>query len=106
MDNLTKRFHGVPAGLYTGAMGLWNSIEQMPLARRLFVIYSPKPDDGAAIQGAQTQVQEGLEITVAVLDPISSRRFFGVPMARRGIQPVWLRITNHAQTPWAAFGEY
>jgi hypothetical protein len=80
-------------------MGLWNSIEQMPLTRRLFVTYSPKPDDSAAIQGAQTQVQEGLEITVAVLDPISSRQFFGVPMARRGIQPVWLRITNHSQTP-------
>src|SRR5262249_27895201 len=35
-----------------------------------------------------------LSVCVAVLDHRESERFFGVPLARRGIQPVWLQITN------------
>jgi hypothetical protein len=34
-------------------------------------------------------------VTVAVLDAVEAHRFFGVPLARRGIQPVHLRIANH-----------
>lgn len=36
---------------------------------------------------------------MAVLSGPASRRFFGVPMARRGIQPVWIRITNRSARP-------
>ena len=49
---------------------------------------------------AQSQTQDGIEVTVAVLDANESRAFFGVPMARRGVQPVWLRIVNHGATPY------
>jgi hypothetical protein len=37
---------------------------------------------------------------VAVLDDRESERFFGVPLARRGIQPVWLQISNRGAGPY------
>jgi hypothetical protein len=49
---------------------------------------------------AQSQSQDGLEVTVAALDASESRSFFGVRMARRGVQPVWLKIANHSATPY------
>jgi hypothetical protein len=77
-------------------MGLWSRIERWPGARRLTIVYSPAPDNSTFLEGAQTQQQEGLEVTVAVLDARQSRKFFGVPMSRRGIQPVWVRIVNRS----------
>jgi hypothetical protein len=38
-------------------------------------------------------------VTAAVLDARESSRRFGVPLARRGIQPVFLRITNRSERP-------
>lgn len=44
--------------------------------------------------------QEGdVEIKVAALSAHESSRFFGVPLARRGIQPVWLEISNRGDGP-------
>jgi hypothetical protein len=80
-------------------MSLWSKIQSSPPARWLTVVYSPSPNDRAFIDTAQTQQKEGLEVTVAVLDASQSRRYFGVPMARRGIQPIWLRIANQTDTP-------
>jgi len=78
---------------------LWSKLERLPLASRLTIVYSPKPDDRAFVESAQTQQQDGLEVSVAVLDARQSRRYFGVPMARRGMQPVWVRIANHSDAP-------
>jgi hypothetical protein len=45
--------------------------------------------------------QEGdLVVRVSVLGDQESERFFGVPLARRGIQPVWLHISNRGQSPY------
>ena len=52
------------------------------------------------MQRAQTQNVDGLEITVAALDARESHRFFGVPMGRRGIQPVWVRVVNRESNPY------
>jgi hypothetical protein len=40
------------------------------------------------------QRDDELAVEVAVLDDRESDRYFGVPLAHRGIQPVWLRIAN------------
>src|SRR4051812_28807953 len=80
-------------------MGLWTRIERWPLVKRLTIVYSPSPDDRAFLDAAQTQQQEGVEVAIAVLDARQSRRFFGVPMSRRGIQPVWVRIVNRSDAP-------
>jgi hypothetical protein len=45
---------------------------------------------------AQTQENSKALVTVAVLDAVEATRLFGVPLARRGIQPVHLRIVNRS----------
>ena len=52
------------------------------------------------MDAAVTQQRDNLEARVAVLDDAQSRKFFGVPMARRGIQPVWVHIVNRSDQPY------
>jgi hypothetical protein len=68
-------------------MGLLNS-------RWLGIAYAPNPDERAFLARAEVQRDEELAVKASVLDSRESHRFFGVPLARRGIQPVWLEITN------------
>lgn len=70
------------------------SLDTIPLVRRLFVPYAPCPSDRDFETSAQSKCEGEVTVTVAVLDSRASRKFFGVPLARRGIQPVWLRIRN------------
>ncbi len=58
-----------------------------------------RAEERAFLERAQQQSAGGIDVTVAVLDDRESHRFFGVRMARRGIQPVWLRIANGSQKP-------
>src|SRR5688572_9099915 len=76
------------------------AIDHVPILKRLLVPYTPLSDDRAFMARAQTQSQDGLEVTLAVLDATESRKFFGVPMARRGVQPVWVKIVNRSQFPF------
>ena len=77
-------------------MGLWDRLERRPLFRRLTIVYSPAPHDRSFVDAAQSQEQDGVQVSVAVLDARQSRSYFGVPMDRRGIQPVWIRIVNRS----------
>lgn len=56
--------------------------------------YSPQPGARAFMGRAQTQESEKAHVTVAVLDAAEATKYFGVPLSRRGIQPVYLRIVN------------
>ena len=47
----------------------------------------------------QTQHDGLAEVTVAVLEARESEQLFGVPLARRGLQPVYLRIVNRGPSP-------
>jgi hypothetical protein len=76
------------------------SVDSIPILRWLLVPYKPSPQANAYAARAQHQTQDDVEVTVAVLDAAESRQFFGVPMARRGIQPVWIRIVNHSSEPY------
>jgi hypothetical protein len=70
------------------------------LFRRLFTTpYAPEPTLRTFLERAQTQQRPAAEVTVAVLDAAESGRLFGVPLARRGLQPVFLRIANRGETP-------
>lgn len=66
--------------------------------RLLTTPYKPEPTLRSFAQRAQTQQNTSAEVTVAVLDAEESTRFFGVHLARRGIQPVHLRIENRSGT--------
>jgi LssY C-terminus len=68
-------------------------------SRLLRVPYSPRPGEDAFLQRAQVQRDGDIVVQVAVLDDREGERFFGVPLAHRGIQPVWLRITNNSTQP-------
>jgi len=70
------------------------------ILRWLVIPYSPCPDARGCLNAAITQQRHDLEVRVAVLDGAASRKFFGVPMARRGIQPVWVHVVNHSDRPY------
>jgi LssY-like putative type I secretion system component LssY len=74
-------------------MGLWKS-------RWLGIPYSPHPEERTHLDRAEVRKDEALVVRASVLANRESERFFGVPLARRGIQPVWLEITNHGGHPY------
>jgi hypothetical protein len=66
-------------------------------SRWLGVRYKPEPDGCAFMDRAQSQHDEKVSVSASVLDNQESEMFFGVPLGRRGIQPVWLRIKNNGE---------
>jgi hypothetical protein len=74
-------------------MALWNS-------RWLGVPYSPHPEERAYIDRAEIRKDDTVMVRASVLANRESERFFGVPLARRGIQAVWLEIANHDGQPY------
>jgi LssY C-terminus len=60
----------------------------------LGVPYEPDPESRGFLDRVVVQQDDEIEVKTAVLDDRESDRFFGVPLAHRGIQPVWLRINN------------
>ena len=66
------------------------------LWRLLTTPYTPETTLRTFASRAQTQENPKAHVTVAVLDAAEATRLFGVPLARRGIQPVYLRIVNRS----------
>jgi hypothetical protein len=53
---------------------------------------------------AQTQVQEGLTVTVAVPTQEEGKAIYGVDLSRKGMQPVWIEVKNEEDVPyWLLF---
>jgi len=48
---------------------------------------------------AQNQVENDLRVTAAVPGEAETERIFGLPLYKRGIQPVWLEIENRSALP-------
>jgi hypothetical protein len=67
--------------------------------RFLRVPYAPRPQEVSFLDRAKEQRDGDFVVRVAVPDDRESERYFGVPMARRGMQPVWLRISNGSSQP-------
>jgi hypothetical protein len=63
--------------------------------RLLRVLYIPRPEEQAFLARAEVQQDDEFVVSVAVPDDRESERFFGVPLARHGMQPVWLKIKNN-----------
>jgi hypothetical protein len=49
---------------------------------------------------AQSKHDEDVRVTVAVLSAEESKELFGVDLARKKIQPVWVRVENHDTSPY------
>lgn len=60
--------------------------------------YAPDATERGFLSRAETQTGPLAEVTAAVLDAKEAYRVFGVHMARRGVQPVYLKITNRGAT--------
>jgi hypothetical protein len=61
--------------------------------------YAPEPIDTIGfLARTQTQSEAGVRVRVAVPTAGEAERAFGLPLARRGIQPIWLEITNQRET--------
>src|SRR5262245_54596934 len=62
------------------------ALHRFPVLSWLTIVYRPEPEKCNFLDRAQTQTGGQLEVQAAVLDVVESRIYFGVPMARRGIQ--------------------
>ena len=69
------------------------------LKRLLTTRYVPDPTYNAFLSRAESQQDPRARVTVAVLDGTESERLFGVPLSRRGLQAMYLRIENTSQEP-------
>src|SRR4051794_26643583 len=69
------------------------------LERILTIVYTPQPEFRAFLERSQKQQTPLAEVTAAVLSAKESQQLFGVSLARRSIQPVFLRITNLHSAP-------
>jgi LssY C-terminus len=69
------------------------------LQRVFTTVYSPQPELRTFLTRGQTQETPLAQVTVAVLTAQEGRQLFGVPLARRSIQPVFLRIVNRHTAP-------
>jgi hypothetical protein len=68
--------------------------------RRVFTtVYQPRPELQTFLERSQSQETPVAQVTTAVLSAQESQLVFGVPLARRSIQPVFLRIVNRHTTP-------
>ena len=68
--------------------------------QHLFTIdYSPRPEQQSYLERSQTQETPLARVTAAVLSSKESREHFGVGLARKSIQPVYLKIENRGRTP-------
>ena len=70
------------------------------LLKRVFIAsYSPDAQTEAFLQRAQKQQNAFADVMAAVPDSKESSQIFGVSLTRRGIQPLYLRITNRSNVP-------
>ena len=68
--------------------------------QRLFATgYSPEPQLRTFLSRGHTQETSLAEVTVAVLSAQESRQLFGVSLASRSIQPVFLHVVNRHAAP-------
>jgi hypothetical protein len=62
--------------------------------------FSPKPIEEVPFKSrAQTQSRDGMTVTASVLSDDESEELFGVNLAGKDIQPVWLSIKNDNEIP-------
>jgi hypothetical protein len=64
--------------------------------------FNPRPmEEIPFLERTQTQEREGLRVTVAVPARDEAKRGFGVDLAKRNIQPVWIEVENRSEIPYA-----
>ena len=63
--------------------------------------YRPRTlTEATYLDRAQTQTDGGATVTVAVLSSRESKKVFGVSLAQKGMQAIWLKIKNAEDVPY------
>jgi hypothetical protein len=65
----------------------------------LAIDYSPHPEERSFLARGQTRREGQVEVTVAVPSDHESERVFGVRLASRALQAVWLELVNGGPDP-------
>jgi hypothetical protein len=64
--------------------------------------FNPHPLDEVPFrERAQTQYENNVRVTAAVLSAEESQAVFAVPLYKKGVQPIWLEIENNEKVPLA-----
>ena len=65
------------------------------------VSYSPQPiEEVPFLERAQVKEDDEVRITVAVPSAKESEQVFGIPLATKDIQPVWVKVQNNDDVPY------
>jgi hypothetical protein len=63
--------------------------------------FNPRPiEEVAFLERSQSKSDGKINITVAVVSRAESKELFGIDIAKKGIQPVWLEIENNDTVPY------
>jgi len=61
----------------------------------------PAPESGAGYRDRmRSRSDSGVNVSVSVLSATESEALYGVPLAKRGMQPVWVEIGNETDRPF------
>ena len=52
------------------------------------------------VERLQTLTKGGVRVSTSVLSASESQDLYGEPLAKKGIQPVWIEVENHDDTPY------
>jgi hypothetical protein len=52
------------------------------------------------VERLQTRTKGGVRVSTSVLSASESQTLYGEPLADKGIQPVWIEVENHDDTPY------
>ncbi|NIP45594.1 MAG: hypothetical protein GWO29_04010 [Gammaproteobacteria bacterium] len=81
------------------ANGLW--MAAILIASGCATGFSPAPVDDVPFKTrAETQAKQGLTVTVAVPTSEEANAIYGVDMASKNIQPIWVQIENGSERPY------
>ena len=87
----------------SGALQAVGSIANIVAATLLLAscsTYRPRPPADPPFRArAESQTHGAVTVTVAALGAKESKQYFGVDLASKGIQPVWLEIDNSGNAP-------
>jgi LssY C-terminus len=95
-----RRWHGPPEGGPSTIV----PARLLALAAALLLAscstYRPRPPADPPFRArAQTDTHGAVKVSVAALGAKESKQYFGVDLASKGIQPVWLQIDNNGDAP-------
>ena len=68
--------------------------------RWIITKYQPNPDARDFSARAEQDGRDGLKVQAAVFSDRESKAYFDVALARRGVQPVWIRVENSSARPY------